>query len=120
METHQKNDELIDNVTPDGECEDQLESWGLAVTAHEAGDYWFRTEWSNKRIDQWLREIFPRVFCWLDTRYGVPKEPERHWHLLKSYRNRLKKDHATPSGLDLNHMKGTPGKPWSESKLYIG
>ena len=64
METHQKNDELIDNVTPDGECEDQLESWGLAVTTHEARNYWFWTKWTNERINQWLQEIFPQVFCY--------------------------------------------------------
>ncbi|KAF8525649.1 hypothetical protein JB92DRAFT_2826752 [Gautieria morchelliformis] len=63
--------------TPDGDCEDQLESWGLTVTAHEQGDYWFRTKWSNKRINEW------------------------------SSRNRLKKERAAPNGLDMEHIKGT-------------
>ncbi|KAF8500692.1 hypothetical protein JB92DRAFT_3214109 [Gautieria morchelliformis] len=79
-----KGDDLINNVTPDGDHEDQLESWGLTVTAHEQGDYWFQTEWSNKRINESVQEILPQ-----------------------SYRNWLKKDCAAPNGLDMEHVKGT-------------
>lgn len=109
-------------MTPDGNCEEHLERWGLAITARQVGDLFFRVKWSNDRLDQWLRTLFPHVFNWLDGESSTPDEqqPERHWRLLKSYRNKLKKDRDTPNGTDMYHARGAAGKQWLESKIYIG
>ncbi|KAF8496591.1 hypothetical protein JB92DRAFT_2834598 [Gautieria morchelliformis] len=63
------------------------------------GDYWFQTEWSNKRIDEWCSN------GWMLDMVSLKNQNDTG--AFKSYRNRLKKDHAAPNGLDMEHVKGT-------------
>ncbi|KAF8592701.1 hypothetical protein K439DRAFT_1610456 [Ramaria rubella] len=98
--------------TPEGAREGELEAVGLAVFGKK-GVLKFFQEWSNLRIDEWLRDLFPEVFAFLDEAYPDPG-PQRHWCLLKSSHNKLSKHKAIAEGLDLDEAKGVKGRPWSE------
>ncbi|KAF8516283.1 hypothetical protein JB92DRAFT_3114333 [Gautieria morchelliformis] len=107
--------ELNNDATPDGEVEGNLESWGLAVLGAK-GTLWFCEEWNNERLDEWLREILPKPFSFLDNEYGVPADAKkRHWRLLESSRKRLKKHRSVADGYAFKEVKGTaaahPGDP---------
>ncbi|KAF8589399.1 hypothetical protein K439DRAFT_1525107 [Ramaria rubella] len=104
-------------ATPEGAREGELETVGLAVFGKK-GELTFFQEWSNFRIDKWLRELFLQAFAFLDEVYPHPG-PERHWCLLKSLHNKLSKHKAISEGLDLDEVKGVKGRPWSERKLYF-
>ncbi|KAF8532465.1 hypothetical protein JB92DRAFT_997079 [Gautieria morchelliformis] len=111
--------ELNNDATPDGEVEGNLESWGLAVLGAK-GTLWFCEEWNNERLDEWLREILPKPFSFLDNEYGVPADAKkRHWRLLESSRKRLKKHRSVADGYAFKEVKGTAGKAWTEYKIYI-
>ena len=60
METHQKDDELIDNVTPDGECEDQLESWDWLLPHMRLGIIGLGPSEATKELTSGCGKSFPR------------------------------------------------------------
>jgi hypothetical protein len=72
------------------------------------GELWFCEEWSNECLDQWLREILPKPFAYLDKEYGVPTDAKKqHWRLLGSHRKRLKKHRPVADGYAFKEVKGT-------------
>jgi hypothetical protein len=58
---------------------------GLVVEAGVARSLEFMESWSQKAVDQWLRDMLPKPFQWLDARFGHPdiENGEVHWVLLK-------------------------------------
>jgi hypothetical protein len=116
----QDDGELNNDTTPDGEVEGNLETWDLAVLGAK-GTLWFCEEWNNERLDEWLREILPKPFSFLDSEYGAPMDAKkRHWRLLESSRKRLKKHRSVADGYAFKEVKGTAAKAWTEYKIYIG
>jgi hypothetical protein len=109
---------LRQSSKPEGDREGDLESYGLAVFGNK-GELKFCQEWSNLRIDQWLREHLPEPFIYLDTKYPAPGE-QRHWRLLKPSHNKLRLHRNIAGGYDFNEAKGSRGRSWSDCKIYIG
>jgi hypothetical protein len=114
--TPQADGNLNNDITPDGEREGLLESYGLAVSGTK-GDLCFNTEWSHEELDVWIRSVLPKPFEYLDD---VRDSDECAWRLLKTSRNKLRKGHAKPRGYAVKDAKGNGGKSWSESKIYLG
>jgi hypothetical protein len=110
----QENGNLICGITPDGEREAELEALGLAVFGQK-GEINFYAEWDHHEMDQWLRATLPMPFSYLDTFYG--KRAQSHWRILKTWHNRLRKDHPNANG---QVFKGLRGRTWFDFKIYIG
>ncbi|KAF8495091.1 hypothetical protein JB92DRAFT_2834853 [Gautieria morchelliformis] len=109
--------DLRQSSKPEGDREGDLESYGLAVFGNK-GELKFCQEWSNLRIDQWLREHLPEPFIYLDTKYPAPGE-QHHWRLLKPSHNKLRLHRNIAGGYDFNEAKGSRGRAWLDCKIYI-
>ncbi|EPQ57573.1 hypothetical protein GLOTRDRAFT_137872 [Gloeophyllum trabeum ATCC 11539] len=83
------------------------------------GVFQFYKEWSMQAIDNWLHDLFPEVFAYMDARYGSPEEGCYHWALLTRNRQRLIavcKSEVT--GTDLHKVRGVGRSP-EDMKLYF-
>ncbi|KAF8581802.1 hypothetical protein K439DRAFT_1618757 [Ramaria rubella] len=71
------------------------------------------------QIDQWLQKLLPKLFKYLDTKWGVT-EDEFHWVLVKVYRKKsLEKQGENPNGYDLLEAIGDSGMAWNKQKVVV-
>ncbi|CDO76130.1 hypothetical protein BN946_scf184876.g23 [Trametes cinnabarina] len=74
----------------------------------------FDRKWSQAGIDDYLRELAPSVFEYLDNKYGErrgPKPNNFHWYLLGAERSKLYVlDRDIITGVDLDEVKGSSGR----------
>jgi len=85
--------------------------------AKKDGDITFYKSWDYKHIENWLRDLFPEAFAYLD-RYDNASEPL--WWLLKVKRTNMNLHRSRPTGMDLGDAKGPANRPWDEGAIYIG
>lgn len=84
-------------------------------------DLEFKESWNQKAVDQYLRQLFPKAFEWLDTHQGVPKDGEYQWVLVGKDRNRVYVvQKSLITGDEVNYYKGTKGRNYREAWVRIG
>jgi hypothetical protein len=98
---------------------DELVKLGFATIGNK-GDLKFGNEWNTKRIDEWLQDLLPVVFEWLDILSDDQDEGKYPWQLLKANRSRLQLHHELPDRYDVLDAKGSKSKGWQDSKLFFG
>ncbi|KAF8572846.1 hypothetical protein K439DRAFT_1625491 [Ramaria rubella] len=82
-----QDDSLNDKSAPTLQSIGRLKRQGLAVSANEKGALLFQKNWNMGQVDQWLQDLLPKLFQYLDTKWSIPEE-EYHWVLIKIYRKR--------------------------------
>ncbi len=117
----QSDGELLVQKTPSAEEIETYHTLGLAALAREEVNIEYSKDWDMEDIDRWIRSLFPKVFQWLDIRWGVPDSGEIHWVLLQRSRQKLfTLTRPQMSGEDLHNAKGSPGRAWRDHAIYIG
>ncbi|KAF8504064.1 hypothetical protein JB92DRAFT_3123106 [Gautieria morchelliformis] len=85
----------------------------------QAGDLEFGSNWSTRKLDEWLRMILPIAFDHLDMQMDADDPEAYTWRLCKANRSRLELHRELPDGIDFKDAKGGKSKGWQDSKLYI-
>ncbi|KAJ7884583.1 hypothetical protein B0H14DRAFT_2564297 [Mycena olivaceomarginata] len=67
----------------DAEVEDRVKCGLSAFKAPNDQGLLYGPKWPQQRIDQWLREVLPLLFEFLDRRYPEDAAPAYHWVLHK-------------------------------------
>ncbi|KAJ7886277.1 hypothetical protein B0H13DRAFT_2342924 [Mycena leptocephala] len=95
-----------------GKVEDLLKKKFAVLKTPDKKDLEFNPNWTQKRIDKWLRELLPLLFKFLDLRYpGVVY----HWVLLgKDQRSLFVMDRETTTGAELDEAKGPSGRKFQD------
>jgi hypothetical protein len=119
----QSDGELVQTAVPRPmEIENYIQH-GLAVEAGVARSLEFMESWSQKAVDQWLRDMLPKPFEWLDARFGLPdvENGEVHWVLLQRDQRRLFVVERNPTtGAELSRAKGTAARNPAQWNVRIG
>jgi hypothetical protein len=119
----QSDGELVQTAVPKPmEIENYIQH-GLAVEAGVAKSLEFMESWSQKAVDQWLRDLLPKPFEWLDARFGHPdiESGEVHWVLLQRDQRHLFAVKRNPTtGAELSRAKGTAARNPSQWNVRIG
>ncbi|KAF8578783.1 hypothetical protein K439DRAFT_1621058 [Ramaria rubella] len=112
-----QDDSLNDKSAPTLQSIGRLKRQGLAVSANEKGALLFQKNWNMGQVDQWLQDLLPKPFQYLDTKWSIPEE-EYHWVLIKIYRKRsLEKQvsrHPIPRKVTAMFEEKEPGVSGSE------
>ena len=124
--------ELLDKTFPGSALKHALGDAGLVAYPHqtsphgnEIGALSFSSSWSQVRVDEWLRSMFPQFFDYCDLRYGCHTGADRsdyHWALVERDRKTItlvrRPDSLT--GEDLYQARSTPGCSTLMSCLIFG
>ncbi|KAL1948876.1 hypothetical protein VTO73DRAFT_10682 [Trametes versicolor] len=95
--------------------QEELGEYGMFLTEdpeHQDGHLHFNQTWSPEAVDAWVRRLAPKLFAYMDARYGVrmgPGREEFHWVLARRNRGmlvRVRKPTAV-NGADLHRVRGT-------------
>ncbi|KAJ3492492.1 hypothetical protein NLJ89_g11222 [Agrocybe chaxingu] len=101
---------------PDGKKIESLWKFQLAVYKDpQGGGLEYGESWMHKRIDTWLRHLFPWAFQWLDLKFGRPAEGEYHWVLVKKQYSKiylLERDTIAPD--DLHNARGSTNRNFKD------
>ncbi|TFK53217.1 hypothetical protein OE88DRAFT_1643873 [Heliocybe sulcata] len=78
-------------------------------------------KWSSKAIDNWLCNLLPNPFEYLDAHYGIPEEGVYHWKLCIKSRKKLAVVERTGkyTGQDMFVVRGGPGKNSDNYAVYF-
>ncbi|KAJ7728404.1 hypothetical protein B0H14DRAFT_3169388 [Mycena olivaceomarginata] len=100
--------DLRDDHCPTPAQVEKLLKYHLAVSKPGGdGSLEFGLDWSQSQIDEWLRELLPLLFEFLDSRYPDAKPPALHWALLgKDQRTLFVMERETITGAELDQAKG--------------
>ncbi|KAJ6552957.1 hypothetical protein B0H19DRAFT_1155328 [Mycena capillaripes] len=113
--------DLRDNHCPTPAQVEKLLKYHLAVLK-AGGDrpLEFGLEWSQSRIDEWLRELLPLLFEFLDSRYPDLIPPALHWALLgKDQRTLFVMERDAITGAELDQAKGPAARKFKDHVLRI-
>ncbi|KAJ7897448.1 hypothetical protein B0H13DRAFT_2337876 [Mycena leptocephala] len=107
--------DLLRNKALSGPEEEKLLQYHLARKKdRECSELGFGVGWEMKEIDEWLRELFPELFEYLDIIYG---SGEYHWVLVKKDRFSLFAMRCdTFTGDDLVEAKGSAARGWHDCR----
>ncbi|KAF8502413.1 hypothetical protein JB92DRAFT_2833633 [Gautieria morchelliformis] len=107
IESRPKPDGMLKHTAePTPQQIDELVKLGFAMIGSK-GELWFGKEWDTARLDQWLQDTLPVPFECIDLMADVP-DVDPHWQLLR-----------IPHSYDFIDAKGSRGKSWHDSKLYV-
>ncbi|KAF8503160.1 hypothetical protein JB92DRAFT_2833419 [Gautieria morchelliformis] len=107
---------LNETAEPNLQRIDQLSKAGFPIFG-SPGELEFSNQWSHRKLDEWLREMLPIAFEYMDE---VAKDGgEVTWRLLKASRSRLSLHREVPDGYDFVDAKGGKSTGWQDSKLYL-
>ncbi|KAJ7078996.1 hypothetical protein C8R44DRAFT_863019 [Mycena epipterygia] len=114
--------DLRDTQSFSGPALEQLKKKKLAAfktpLTHE--DLQFGLDWSQQRIDKWLRETFSLLFEFLDLRYPEDALPGYHWVVLGKHQRSLYVMHRPKiNGELLNEAKGPVARNYMEHAVRI-
>lgn len=105
----------------------QLEEWknfGLFITEDpDNKPLTFSQDWSQSKIDKWLRKILPEPFQYMDIANPVHMSGNMsyHWRVLTKERQCLVACSGTKVDGDLlDRVKGTSGKSWRHCMVRLG
>ncbi|KAF8505007.1 hypothetical protein JB92DRAFT_3122826 [Gautieria morchelliformis] len=87
---------LNETAEPNLQRIDQLSKAGFAIFG-SPGELELSNQWSHRKLDEWLREMLPIAFEYMDE---VAKD-------------------GVPDGYDFVDAKGGKSKGWQDSKLYL-
>ncbi|KAF8498394.1 hypothetical protein JB92DRAFT_3125312 [Gautieria morchelliformis] len=110
---------LNDDSEPSLQRVEQLVKLGFARYGAQAGDLESGSNWSTRKLDEWLRMILPIAFDHLDTQMDADDPEAYTWRLCKANRSHLELHRELPDGIDFKDAKGGKSKGWQDSKLYI-
>ncbi|TFY81330.1 hypothetical protein EWM64_g2679 [Hericium alpestre] len=111
---------LKDKRAPDTEDAEALRRLGLCHMSEGGVPLQYSQEWKMQRINDFVRQLLPNLLNYLDARYGVPKEGESHWRLLKKQQRKLVLiDRTTITGVELTNAKGSSGRNWIGCIIHI-
>jgi hypothetical protein len=92
-----------------------------AFKAPNDQDLLYGPKWPQQRIDQWLREVLPLLFEFLDRRYPENAAPAYHWVLVrKSRQTQYVLQRTTITGEELEEAKGSNARKWQDHSIRIG
>ncbi|KAI1789145.1 hypothetical protein LXA43DRAFT_1096704 [Ganoderma leucocontextum] len=123
--------QLLDTAFPGSDLKHALGDAGLIAYPHQTGPRGnemealsFSSSWSQVRVDEWLRELFPQFFDYCDLHYGTRLGSDRsdyHWTLVERNRKTITLVRRTDSltGEDLHRARSTPGRSMSLSCLIF-
>lgn len=97
--------------------------YGMIVHKGKTGkDLQFEKDMTEEEVDQWLRELFPLPFEFLDLMY--PNDIDqglRHWALLEKHRFKITVVQCkSTDGRELSSSKGNGSRPWAEYAVRFG
>lgn len=107
--------------------QEELGEYGLFLTEdpeHPDGHLHYNQAWSPEAVDAWVRRLAPKLFAYMDARYGVREGPGReefHWVLARRDRCtlvRARKPTAV-NGADLHRVRGT-GRAVNHYSIVLG
>ncbi|KAJ7077505.1 hypothetical protein B0H15DRAFT_805150 [Mycena belliarum] len=81
----------------------------------------FNVEWSQGEVGEWVRDLFPTLFEFLDLRYPENAPPGLHWALIRKEQRDIFVMQRNPiTGAELNRAKGAHSRPHTEHCIRIG
>lgn len=112
---------------PSMDEEEELGEYGLFLTEdpETPGPHLhFNQTWSPEAVDAWVRRLAPKLFAYMDARYGVREGPGRdqfHWVLARRNRNQLVRARKPTAinGADLHRVRGS-GRSVNHYSLVFG
>ncbi|KAJ7508165.1 hypothetical protein B0H11DRAFT_2218162 [Mycena galericulata] len=113
--------ELRIDKSPNAPALEQLRKNGLAAfTTLDGEDLTFNVNWTQERIDRWLRKTFSLLFQFLDLRYPENAAPKFHWMLVgKANRKLYIIGRPRITGAELNEAKGPTARNYLEHHIRI-
>lgn len=109
---------LKNTAVPTPQQLDELVKLGFAGIGIK-GQYRFGKDWDTARLDQWLQETLPVPFERISLMSDIP-DMEYHWRLLRVNRTHVELYRENPDGYDFVDARGSRGKSWHDSRLYVG